>query len=426
LDNVFSQYGEVEDCTIKHYAVAADTGKHSGYGFVYFEEASAALKAIETINGELHGHVQGIIFDCHMSHDSARRMSQSASTSSVDSIENLKQLSLRTDSSSSLSAPSPRYAEYFKPSNHSSKSDDSRSRPRGGLSAQPSMYSSLNSPASMYRSRSGSFSSSMNMAPYVQLQAPPVWQIPAGGMPPAIPMQPMMIPIAEHQPLPPSQSPQQAPLQGPQPAPSKQKQLQQPQHSQQQQQQQQQTPLQQPQPQQHQVQPQQHQHQHHQQQTLPNTSQPAHQHMYVPQQIAQVYQPQSIPTMMMYPTSAPVVTNGPMSYYAGPHAVPHQIAHHHQYAPMPMHVPIQVAHATGPSISSPATNPVMLPPNAQSMPPAYSAYGMQSLPTALPMHQNQGHPAHPSTNTTMYAGYVYPPAHQQHQHQHQHHPPSGM
>eukprot|EP01033_Poteriospumella_lacustris_P003404 gene3404-2517_t len=315
LDNVFSQYGEVEDCTIKHYAVAADTGKHSGYGFVYFEEASAALKAIETINGELHGHVQGIIFDCHMSHDSARRMSQSASTSSVDSIENLKQLSLRTDSSSSLSAPSPRYAEYFKPSSHSSKSDDSRSRPRGGLSAQPSMYSSLNSPASMYRSRSGSFSSSMNMAPYVQLQAPP---------------------------------------------------------------------------------------------------------------IAQVYQPQSIPTMMMYPTSAPVVTNGPMSYYAGPHAVPHQIAHHHQYAPMSMHVPIQVAHATGPSISSPATNPVMLPPNAQSMPPAYSAYGMQSLPTALPMHQNQGHPAHPSTNTTMYAGYVYPPAHQQHQHQHQHHPPSGM
>jgi hypothetical protein len=76
LDNIFSEYGEVDDCTMKHYAIAADTGKHSGYGFVYFVEVASALRAMQVLNQELHGHVQGLIIDCHMSYDSADRLSQ--------------------------------------------------------------------------------------------------------------------------------------------------------------------------------------------------------------------------------------------------------------------------------------------------------------------------------------------------------------
>lgn len=80
LDNIFSEYGEVDDCTIKHYAIAADTGKYSGYGFVYFLEVTDALRAIQVINQELQGHVQGLVIDCHLSHDSADRLSQQSSS----------------------------------------------------------------------------------------------------------------------------------------------------------------------------------------------------------------------------------------------------------------------------------------------------------------------------------------------------------
>lgn len=72
LDRIFSKFGAVEDCTIKHYASDSETNKQTGYAFIYFLEAQDALNAIEGIKNLGAEESMGVVLDVHLSHDSAK------------------------------------------------------------------------------------------------------------------------------------------------------------------------------------------------------------------------------------------------------------------------------------------------------------------------------------------------------------------
>eukprot|EP01033_Poteriospumella_lacustris_P016996 gene16996-12163_t len=61
IESIFSQFGDIADVLVKRQILSSEPVQLSGYGFVFFHEASSALKAVSIIKGLV---IDGIFFEC--------------------------------------------------------------------------------------------------------------------------------------------------------------------------------------------------------------------------------------------------------------------------------------------------------------------------------------------------------------------------
>lgn len=106
LRRVFERFGEVEDISIKKYMIKK-LNRHSGYGFVYYYDRNCAELCIQHLK---NNEIDGILFDCSISHSMSKGDNQSTEINLRESALEAMSQPLAASIPSPLHSVSPYYS----------------------------------------------------------------------------------------------------------------------------------------------------------------------------------------------------------------------------------------------------------------------------------------------------------------------------